>query len=192
MQATAPVMPAARDRILDAAEQLVADQGASNLTLDAVAQAAGVSKGGLLYHYPNKDALLAAMIERHCDDLDERCARELEGLPADRPSSRLKASILGVLTPRAGREDLGAALLAAAANKPALLDGARARYADHVAQLTASGGCFARSAVIMLAVDGLMLGEVWRLTPFTSEQRELIVKELLRLADEACPELSPR
>jgi AcrR family transcriptional regulator len=192
MQAAAPGLPAARDRILDAAEQLVADQGASNLTLDAVAQAAGVSKGGLLYHYPNKDALLAAMIERHCDDLDERCARELEGLPADQPSSRIKASILGVLTPRAGREDLGAALLAAAANKPALLDGARARYADHVAQLTASGGCFARSAVIMLAVDGLMLGEVWRLTPFTSEQRELIVKELLRLADEACPELSPR
>lgn len=192
MQATAPVLPAARDRILDAAEQLVADQGASQLTLDAVAQAAGVSKGGLLYHYPNKDALLAAMIERHCDDLDERCARELEGLPADQPSSRLKASILGVLTPRAGREDVGAALLAAAANKPALLDGARARYAEHVAQLTASGGCFARSAVIMLAVDGLMLGEVWRLTPFTSEQRDLIVKELLRLADEACPELSPR
>jgi len=192
MQATAPVLPAARGRILDAAEQLVADQGASSLTLDAVAQAAGVSKGGLLYHYPNKDALLAAMIERHCDDLDERCARELEGLPADQPSSRLKASILGVLTPRAGREDLGAALLAAAANKPALLDGARARYAEHVAQLTASGGCFARSAVIMLAVDGLMLGEVWRLTPFTSEQRDLIVKELLRLADEACPELSPR
>ena len=192
MQATAPVLPAARGRILDAAEQLVADHGASNLTLDAVAQAAGVSKGGLLYHYPNKDALLAAMIERHCDDLDERCARELEGLPADQPSSRLKASILGVLTPRAGREDVGAALLAAAANKPALLDGARARYAEHVAQLTASGGCFARSAVIMLAVDGLMLGEVWRLTPFTSEQRELIVKELLRLADEACPELSPR
>ena len=192
MQATVPVLPAARDRILDAAEQLVADQGASKLTLDAVAQAAGVSKGGLLYHYPNKDALLAAMIERHCDDLDECCARELEGLPADQPSSRLKASILGVLTPRAGREDLGAALLAAAANKPALLDGARARYADHVAQVTASGGCFARSAVIMLAVDGLMLGEVWRLTPFTGEQRELIVKELLRLADEACPELSPR
>ena len=192
MQATVPVLPAARGRILDAAEQLVADQGASNLTLDAVAQAAGVSKGGLLYHYPNKDALLAAMIERHCDELDERCARELEGLPADQPSSRLKASILGVLTPRAGREDVGAALLAAAANKPALLDGARARYAEHVAQLTASGGCFARSAVIMLAVDGLMLGEVWRLTPFTSEQRELIVKELLRLADEACPELSPR
>ena len=102
MQATAPVLPAARDRILDAAEQLVATQGASNLTLDAVAQAAGVSKGGLLYHYPNKEALLAAMIERHCDDLDESCARELEQLPADQTSSPLKASILGVLKRRSG------------------------------------------------------------------------------------------
>src|SRR5688572_18263189 len=188
MQATIPVLPAARGRILDAAEQLVADQGASNLTLDAVAQAAGVSKGGLLYHYPNKDALLAAMIERHCDDLDERCARELEGLPADQPSSRLKASILGVLTRRAGREDLGAALLAAAETGPCVVDGARARSADDGAQLTASGGCCARSAVIMRAVDGLTLREVWRLAPFTGEQRELIVKELLRLAGEACPE----
>ena len=134
------------------------------------------------------EALLVAMIERHCDDLDARCARELELLPPDQKSSRLKASILGVLKRRSGREELGAALLAAAANNPALLDGARARYAEHVEQLAASGGCFARSAVIMLAVDGLMLGEVWRLTPFTEEQRELIVQELLRLADEACPQ----
>jgi AcrR family transcriptional regulator len=186
MQAPAPVLPAARGRILDAAEQLVADQGASNLTLDAVAQAAGVSKGGLLYHYPNKDALLAAMIERHCDDLDARCARELGQLPADAASSPLKSSILGVLKRGVAREDLGAALLGAAANNPALLDGVRARYADHVARLTASDGCFARSAVIMLAVDGLMFGEVWRLSPFTEEQRERIVQELLRLADEAC------
>jgi AcrR family transcriptional regulator len=185
---TATPLPSARARILDAAEQLVAHHGASNLTLDAVAQAAGVSKGGLLYHYPNKEALLVAMIDRHCDELDERIARELERLPPDQKSSQLKASILGVLKRQPGKDELGAALLAAAAANPALLDGARARYAEHVAQLTASGGCFARSAVIMLAVDGLMLGEVWRLTPFTEEQRELIVQELLRLADEACPQ----
>ena len=30
-----------------------------------------------------------------------------------------------------------------------------------------------------------MMGEVWRLTPFTPEQREQIVSELLRLVDEA-------
>ena len=38
---------------------------------------------------------------------------------------------------------------------------------------------------ITLAIDGLMFGEVWRLTPFTAEQREQIIDELLKLADEA-------
>src|SRR5690242_2095382 len=44
----------ARDRILEAAERVVAEIGAARLTLDVVAQAAGVSKGGLLYHFPSK------------------------------------------------------------------------------------------------------------------------------------------
>src|SRR5262245_16643152 len=42
----------ARDRIVEAAERVVTDIGAARLTLDGVAQAAGVSKGGLLYHFP--------------------------------------------------------------------------------------------------------------------------------------------
>jgi AcrR family transcriptional regulator len=187
MEVASTPVPAARDRILDAAEQLVADAGASNLTLDAVAAAAGVSKGGLLYHYPSKDALLTAMIERHCDDIDRRCLAELGQLPADQGSSQLKASILGVLKSPNPRDDLGAAILAAAANNPRLLDGVRRRYADHIAHISAPKTCFARAAVIMLAVDGLMFGEIWQLTPFDAEQREKIVQELLRLADEACP-----
>jgi len=75
MQLAASSAPAgARDRILEAADQLVAAQGASNLTLDAVAQAAGLSKGGLLYHFPSKDALLMGMLDRHCEQMDQRCA----------------------------------------------------------------------------------------------------------------------
>lgn len=186
MQAqTAPAV-AVRDRILDAAEQLVTDEGARHLTLDAVAHAAGVSKGGLLYHFPSKDALLAGMIERHIDQLNARCTVERARLPGACVSTELKSWILGVLQPHRAREEAGAALLAAAANNPALLDGVRRRYAEHVAELEALGDGFARAAVILLAVDGLMFGEAWRVTPFTSEQRERIVAELLRLTDEVC------
>ena len=53
-----------RDRILDALERLLLEAGPLHTTLDAVAAAAGVSKGGLLYHFPSKDALLAAMVRR--------------------------------------------------------------------------------------------------------------------------------
>lgn len=177
---------AARERILDAAEKLVVRDGAGHLTLDAVAQAAGVSKGGLLYHFPTKDALLAGMIDRHVDLLDARCAVERAGLPPACASSEIKAWIVGVLEAQPEREEVGAALFAAAANNPALLDGVRLRYAEHVQRLEALGDSFGRAAVILLAVDGLMLGEAWRITPYTASQRARIVAELLRLADEAC------
>ena len=76
-------------------------------------------------------------------------------------------------------------MLAAAANNPSLLDPIRQRYAETVARLAAHPCSFPRAAIVTLAVDGLMMGEVWRLTPFTPEQREQIVSELLRLVDEA-------
>jgi hypothetical protein len=40
--------------------------------------------------------------------------------------------------------------------------------------------------VILLAVDGPMFGEAWRVTPFTSVQRVGILAELLRLTEEVC------
>jgi AcrR family transcriptional regulator len=43
-----------RSQILDAAEAVVMCQGVRNLTLDAVAAHAGISKGGLLYHFRSK------------------------------------------------------------------------------------------------------------------------------------------
>lgn len=53
-----------RDRLLDAFEQVLIAHGSRAATLDAVAATAGVSKGGLLYHFPNKAALEAGQSER--------------------------------------------------------------------------------------------------------------------------------
>ncbi len=52
------------DRILDAAEELICSRGIAGFTLDGVAQAAGVSKGGLLYHFRSKDSLISGMQRR--------------------------------------------------------------------------------------------------------------------------------
>ena len=57
-------MASSRDRILDAYAELLAVEGERYATLDAVAAKAGVSKGGLLYHFPSKDRLAAAVCER--------------------------------------------------------------------------------------------------------------------------------
>lgn len=54
----------ARDRVLDAFENLLITVGERGATMDASAAAAGVSKGGLLYHFGTRDALVAGLIER--------------------------------------------------------------------------------------------------------------------------------
>ena len=51
-----------RVKLLQAAAKVVAQHGAGSLTLEHVALMAQVSKGGLLYHFPNKYALLDALI----------------------------------------------------------------------------------------------------------------------------------
>lgn len=69
-----PPASSARDRVLDAFEELLNEQGERAATLDAVARAAGVSKGGLLYHFPSKDALVDGLVAR----LDERLAEDID------------------------------------------------------------------------------------------------------------------
>src|SRR5690606_3717129 len=56
--------PNTRDRILDAFQGLLIDQGERAATLDAVAQRSSVSKGGLLYHFGSKDALIEGLTDR--------------------------------------------------------------------------------------------------------------------------------
>ena len=67
------------------------------MTLDGVAQAAGVSKGGLLYHFPSKESLLGALAQRYVESMEhciEAAKSELERGDASRD---LKACIVGML-----------------------------------------------------------------------------------------------
>ncbi|KQR45676.1 hypothetical protein ASF82_07975 [Frigoribacterium sp. Leaf164] len=50
--------------MLDAFEYLVTTSGERTATFDAVAAEAGVSKGGLLYHFPSREALVDGLVER--------------------------------------------------------------------------------------------------------------------------------
>jgi AcrR family transcriptional regulator len=63
--------PAARDAVLDAFERILIDAGERAATLEATAKAAGVSKGGLLYHFANREALVEGVLERFSRLVDE-------------------------------------------------------------------------------------------------------------------------
>jgi AcrR family transcriptional regulator len=175
-----------RERLLDAAEELVSAQGATNLTLDAVARAAGVSKGGLLYHFPTKEALLQAMVDRHLEEVDRRVAALLAG-GGRYAANPMLAYVHALLETIPAKRAVGAALVAAAATNPALLQPCREHYARSLERLGAMPCGFERAATVLLAVDGLLLGELIQMSPFTPEQRERVVAELVRLAGECAP-----
>lgn len=180
-------VPSSRDRILDAAERLVAGTGASHLTLDAVARAAGVSKGGLLYHFPTKQALLEGMIERHFDAVERRVAelRACNDARAANPVLALLTALFESVGPE--KRAVGASLIAASATNPALMAPCRAHYADTLRQLDSLPCGFEEAALLLLAADGLVLGELIHLSPYTPEQRERIVAALMKRAADCSP-----
>jgi len=56
--------PHARESVLDAFEALLVEDGERAATMDATARRAGVSKGGLLYHFASKESLVEGLIAR--------------------------------------------------------------------------------------------------------------------------------
>lgn len=180
------VAGSARERILEAAERVVTDVGPARLTLDLVAQEAGVSKGGLLYHFPSKESLLIALANRYVQSMQDCIAAAKTGIAANDEACEIKACIVGMLSRSERSKAMGAALLAAAANDLGLLEVIREHIARHTERLSQSAGeNFARAAVVSLAIDGLKMRESLRISAFDAAQREQIVNELLKIADEA-------
>ncbi|MHC5557866.1 TetR/AcrR family transcriptional regulator [Kocuria sp. U4B] len=60
-----------RTRILEVAEEFFAEAGITG-SLDALAKRAGVGAGTLYRHFPNRDALLAALLQARNEDLEAR------------------------------------------------------------------------------------------------------------------------
>ena len=173
------------ERLLDAAERLVVERGAAHLTLDAVAAAAGVSKGGLLYHYPSKTALLEGMVKRHLNDLDaralEHAAAHWTGPGAPPPQQLVAARLRAILEKSNTHRAMGAAMLAAAAGDPSLLAPCRQRYRQVLDEFAGLPLGFEKAAILHLAVDGLLLSELLNLSPFTAEERARVVDSILAL-----------
>ncbi len=137
-----------RDELLDAAEDLLCDQGSTSLTLSAVAERAGVSKGGLLYHFGTKEALIKAMVERLIDDFDDLLAAQ----PDDTFTERYIGATLAAV--RSGRLRRWAVVTGASGNLFLLAPLREAMTRWHREQLSEEPDRLA-SQIVRLACEGL-------------------------------------
>lgn len=173
--------PSSKEAILDAAEAVVIESGASHMTLDAVAQRSGVSKGGLIYHFPAKEALLEAMILRWMERFDQRREAVRQELPEGR-ANELAVEIRALQGNTEQEHRLSAALLAVTANQPELTSKIRGEMRERFTNRILSRGDFARSSILFFAALGLHFHDLLNLSLLDSAQRAEVFEELVRLA----------
>jgi AcrR family transcriptional regulator len=175
-----------RERILHAAEEVVLRHGVAHLTLEAAAGEAGVSKGGVLYHFPSRAALVAAMVEKLNSAFERdlrRHRRDGEG-PGAFTRAYLRATIDPSRDETSDRDErLGAALIAGmAAADDGLLAPLRESFSSWQDSIARDGLDIARATVVRLATDGLWLTELLGLGPLSTELRRAVAAELEALA----------
>lgn len=175
--------PSKRTALVRAAATVVAERGYSALTLDAVGAEIGVSKGGVLYHFPTKEALVAALLEELTAgfDADQSAAHAAD--PAS-PGAWTRAFVSASFDPQQDEPAQAPAvgLLAAVAHDPSLLAPLQAHYDDWVERLAEDGLPGVDAHVVRLAADGLWAADLFGLAPPDPELRARIRVRLLELA----------
>lgn len=176
------------ERILDAAARIFDERGYRGTTTNHVAELAGVSIGSLYQYFPNKDALLVALAERHLDAIAASFADRLIALRADAPPvGEVVRSLVDLTVERNDTTSLHALIFTDCPRTPALtgrldafMDGLVGEVAHHL-ERTGTGGDDAhlRARLLVAAADAAV-HEVVLATP-PGPARRAAVDELATL-----------
>jgi len=169
-----------RELILSAAAKVVLTQGASRMTLEAVAAEAGVSKGGLLYHFPSKDAMIEGMIEHMVQGLTERIRSEYEQDDVGTNQGRWLRALTRVNF-QSEDHDLSAGLTAAVLLQPDLLETNRKAYETRQTLIEQDGVDIVWANIIRLVGDGIWFSELLGFAPPKEPLKTQIMDRLLSL-----------
>lgn len=173
---------ATREAILQAACRVVIESGASHMTLETVAREAGVSKGGLLYHFPSKEALVGGMIEYLNGTFNARIHQVYAQDEGPARGRWLRAFVSSTFY--SDQVDVSAGLLAAVALNPELLASNRANYQAWQQKFEADGLDPALATIIRLAADGLWFTELLGFAPLEESLRSAVFNILIEMTRE--------
>ena len=162
-----------RQQLLDAAASLVLKKGTAALTLDAVAVAAHVSKGGLLYYFDSKNSLLEAL----ADYLAEQLQIEVERQAAGGSLARAYLQVVARMGELPRHEQVFKALTIICTAQPELAGRVRARL--HMSKPeTLPGERSLEELHLRLVADGMWLADLFSCYEISPEQRAALLQKL--------------
>jgi AcrR family transcriptional regulator len=168
-----------RRALLDCAARISLEQGLPALTLQAVADAANVTKGGLLHHFPSKQALIGGVFE----DLLARLDTEIDDLidnDTEQHGCFTRAYIRAFAKTEGGGEDPWNALPLSSLTDPAM----KAMWSDWYAARLARHADTDRGATLGLAryaADGIWLAGLMDYSGIDTNDRDALLEKLIAL-----------
>lgn len=172
--------PKARQQVLDAAARIVRERGAAALTFEELAAVSGVTRGGITYHFPTKDDLLRALVERDRLRWSETLVQH-GAVPGGGIAGRLVAYVRTAATHDPEHRRFVSGMLSAVAHQPELLDGCRALYREQLPDIE-DGDAALDALVALLAADGLFWMEQLGFLDLPVAVREQLIERLEALA----------
>ncbi|HSI66646.1 MAG TPA: TetR/AcrR family transcriptional regulator [Planococcus sp. (in: firmicutes)] len=169
--------------ILHAASKIVSERGIFNLTLEATAAEAGVSKGGLLYHFPSKEALVKGMVEHLADNYQRKIADGANN-SLEEKGKWTKAYVEVTFNEPYQNRDMNSGLLAAKAVNAELLDPIRQLYTEWQEQIENDGIDPIKATIIRLATDGIWLSELFDIHHIEEEKKKKVYEKLIAWSKE--------
>lgn len=177
--------PSNRTKILDAAIRVVQDDGVGAVTFDSVAAEAGLTRGGIMYHFPSRDELLSALHQYQAASW-EAAIIEQAGTSADdaTPDERLRAYVR-VCAQSATRAELQLALEATTTPEHMAPWEAVLERWTPLAEPDDDGALGPDDMLRLLgrlAADGLWVYEALSARPLPAALREELADRIARLA----------
>jgi AcrR family transcriptional regulator len=184
--------PSPTDVLLDAAEAVVLQAGVNGLTLDKVAAKAGVSKGGLMHHFPSKNALVEAMLARIVTSWRQCLADTFSENPTGPGHAARSLASLCMADLAEGEDDpwderlhrMSMVILAALVHDPRHIEPVRQVYRELFDKLERDGLAPGNAELVMAAIDGVWLWRIFALDRPTPERRAALGAAIHRAARE--------
>lgn len=171
-----------RQQLLAVAGRLAVEQGMAAVTLDAVSQAAGVSKGGLLHHFPTKVTLLDGLFDSLVSAFDAAIDREMVNDPV--PQGRFtRAYLRAVIGLQAEAEEGGGwrGLTMALLSEPGLRGRWRAWVQERSDEYVGTDSSI-DAMIVRFAADGLWFADLVDSHELSADLRNGLVNRLMALA----------
>jgi AcrR family transcriptional regulator len=173
----------AREKLMRAMLDIVGDEGAAALTYDSLVARSGLTRGGVMYHFPSKESMLQGLVEHYMQqELGKVQARwESYGKTVD---GLLRAELECAREADQNDQHVSVSLLPVILQSPAMMANIRHVVEGRYTQLDEATAGFEQAAIALLVIDAFEMSKAFGFNLMPEHKRQAILKRLLRQVDE--------